>query len=185
MRTSPTGLSKNNSLPGFTLIELLIVLFIVGLFSALLSIRIEGALSGGDLRLATRVVIGEIKKLRGKAAYSHQDHEMVFHIDENRFYPVEPASEEGESSQYSMAENSTEPDEVSLPDGVSLEGVVIASKGKSQEGEAAIRFYGNGCIDRSLIHLRNEKNEAYTLEINPLTGRVKIYDRYVDQRVAD
>ena len=58
-------------------------------------------------------------------------------------------------------------------------------KGKIQEGEARLLFFPDGSIERSLIHLRNEKNEVYTLEINPLTGAVKIYDRYIEQKSED
>ncbi|MCP4665613.1 MAG: prepilin-type N-terminal cleavage/methylation domain-containing protein, partial [Deltaproteobacteria bacterium] len=42
--------------PGFTVVELLAVVFILALFSGLLSVRIGGILSGGDLRLATRMM---------------------------------------------------------------------------------------------------------------------------------
>ena len=54
---------------------------------------------------------------------------------------------------------------------------------KIQEGEARIRFFANGTVERALIHLRNEKNDAYTLEINPLTGFVKIYDGYIEKKI--
>ena len=59
---------------------------------------------------------------------------------------------------------------------------MVFPHGKIQEGEAFITFFANGCVDRSLIHLRNEKDEVYTLEINPLTGHVKIHDRYIEQK---
>jgi hypothetical protein len=157
----------------------------VGLFSGLLSIRIEGALSGGDLRLATRLVMGEISKLRGKAAYTRKDQEMGFNMDENSFYPIEPLPDDGGDLPWSSEERSRALNVKRFPDGVSLEDVVILSRGKTQEGEARIRFYANGCIDQSLIHLRNQKDETYTLDINPLTGRVIVYDRYVDQKTVE
>ena len=65
------------------------------------------------------------------------------------------------------------------------ESAINLSKGKIQEGEARLLFFPDGSIERSLIHLRNEKNEVYTLEINPLTGAVKIYDRYIEQKSED
>ena len=68
-------------------------------------------------------------------------------------------------------------------DGVDLEDVVISSKGKIQGGETAIRFFSNGCIDRSIIHLKNERNETHTLKINPITGQLTIYDKYIDQEM--
>jgi prepilin-type N-terminal cleavage/methylation domain-containing protein len=188
MLTSPIGLSARNSLPGFTLLELLMVLLIVGFFTTLLTLRIEGVLAGGDLRLASRVIIGEINRLRGKAAHTRQDLELSLDLDEERFYPVEPLRDvEKESGERisSARETGEKLNAFRVPQGVELEDVVVFSRGKIQEGEARIRFYANGCVQKSLLHLKNTRNERYTLEINPLTGRVTIYDRYVEQKEED
>ena len=83
-RTLATGLTKNNSSPGFTFIELLVVIFILGIFSALMSIRVGGVVSGGDLRLASRIIIGKITELRGRAAYSHREQFLGFQIEKER-----------------------------------------------------------------------------------------------------
>ena len=173
MQTLLTGLLWKNRVNGFTLVELLVVILIVGLFSALISIRIEGSLSGGDLRLATRVIMGEINQLRGKAAYTHKEHVLGLNVDVNYLYSFLPLPQEGELSKKIKK----------LPSGVNLEDVVIFSEGKIQEGEARIRFFANGCIDRSLIHLTNEKDEKYTLQINPITGQITVYDKYIDQKM--
>ena len=132
----PTGPSKKNRSSGFTLIELLIVILIVGLFSALLSIRVEGVLSGGDLRLASRMIIGEINKLRGKAAYTHKDQILGLNMDENSLYSIEPKPDGQKSSEWLTDEKETAPKAMVLPAGVELEDVVILSTGKVQEGEA-------------------------------------------------
>ena len=179
-----TGKSRLNRAFGFTLIELSVVLFIVALFSALLTIRVEGVFTGGDLRLASRIIIGEITLLRGIAAYTHKEQELGFNIDENHFYTFHPVAEEDENgSEWSSGEKEAQKKIIGLPDGVRLEDVVILPMGKFQEGEARIRFYANGSVDRSLIHLRNEKDKAYTLEISPSTGRVVIHDKYIDQKM--
>ncbi|HDH98902.1 MAG TPA: prepilin-type N-terminal cleavage/methylation domain-containing protein [Deltaproteobacteria bacterium] len=69
---SATGLLRNNKTRGFTLIELLVVILILGLFSSLLAVRIEDVVTGGDLRLASRIVIAQIQKLRGMAGLTHK-----------------------------------------------------------------------------------------------------------------
>jgi hypothetical protein len=152
-------------------LELLAVVFILALFTGLLAVRSGGFLSGGDLRLASRMIIGEVTRLRGMAAHTHREQVLGLDIDKNRFYSLEP-----------LADGKTL-EKKDLPGGVRLADVVILSKGKIQGGEARIRFFANGCVDRSLIHLKNENDEAYTLEINPLTGRIKIHDTYVDQAI--
>lgn len=184
MPTLLTGLVRKNRVNGFTLVEFLVVILIIGLFSTLISIRIEGSFSGGDLRLAARLITGEINQLRGKAASTHKGQVLGLNVDQNYLYTLHPLPEKEELSVRFQEEYGGYLKTIKrLPDGVNLEDVVIFSKGKTQEGEATIRFFSNGCIDRSVIHLRNERNEAYTLKINPITGQVTIYDKYIDQKM--
>ena len=185
MLTSQTGPLKKNRIYGFTLIELLLVILIVGLFSGLLSIRIENIFSGGDLRLASRVIISEINSLRGKAAYTHKEQVLGLEVGGNTLYPIDSEMPKKPFSERVTEEKEPAPKIAYLPEGVTLEDVVTLSKGKIQEGEARIRFFANGCIEKSLIHLRNEADEVYTLEINPLTGRVKIHDTYIEQKTTE
>ena len=183
MRMLQTGRFSRNRAAGFTLMELLVVIMILGFFSAFLSLRIENVFSGGDLRLASRVIMGEIKEFRGRAAYSHKEQIMGFLVGRNSLYPVESIAEREPGSGWAIEDRETAPQTTRLPEGVILEDVVTPRMGKIQEGEARIRFFANGCVERSLIHLRNTGDDVYTLEINPLTGNVRIYDRYVDQGV--
>ncbi len=182
MGTSVTGSPRKNRPHGFTLMELLVVILILGLFSVLLSVRIENVFTGGDLRLATRIIIGEISKLRGKAAYTHKEQILGLKVGENILYPIDSAPDGKTLSEWMSEEEKIAQNAAHLPEGVILEDVVILSKGKIQEGEARIRFFANGTIERSLIHLRNEADEVYTLQINPLTGHVRVHDRYIEQK---
>jgi len=177
----PIGKSKKGNPLGFTFIEIVAVLAILGLFASILTLRIENVLSGGDIRLATRIIMSEIRKTRGDAARSRTDQVLVLQIEENVLYPAEIAPDK--HVQWSAYEDKKARNYRRLPEGVSIEDVVVLPQGKKQEGEARIHFFANGTIERSLIHLRNEKGEIYTLEINPFTGHVLIHDRYVDQKL--
>ena len=181
----PTGLSNRNRIGGFTLLELMIVLLILGLFSALLSVRIGNIFSGGDLRLASRIIIGEISRLRGQAAHTHREQTLLLNMDQNLLYSFESSPDQGRPSERLLEEPVPGLKATRLPDGVILEDVVIVSRGKVQDGEARIRFFADGSLDRSLIHLRNEKKGVYTLEINPITGQVRLHDRYIDQQMSE
>jgi prepilin-type N-terminal cleavage/methylation domain-containing protein len=183
MQTSLIGSFGRSRVCGFTLFELLLVLLLVGLFSTLLSLRLESLLPGGDLRLATRTMIKEIHEHRGRAAYTHSEQALGLDMDRNVLYPfVSRPDEEMKSGQ--PADKEQELDTAKhLPRGVTIEDVVLLSKGKIQEGEAKITFYANGCVERALIHLRNEEDEAYTLEIKPITGHVEVHDRYIEQEI--
>lgn len=181
-RILETGSLKKNSAPGFTLLELIIVMFIVVLMTGILTVRILGVLSGGDLRLASRMVIGEFNTLRGKAVSTRQSQTLILNIDKDALYSIAGISTKQDLGAWGNNDGQkTIPKAGYLPQGVLFEDVVLFDKEKIQEGEARVRFYANGCVDRALIHLRNENNEVYTLEVNPLTGHVRIYDSYVEK----
>ncbi|RJQ49968.1 MAG: prepilin-type N-terminal cleavage/methylation domain-containing protein [Desulfobacteraceae bacterium] len=166
---------------GFTLLELMVVTLLTGIFLTVISLRIENVFSGGDLRLASRIIIGRINQARAQAVYTRTEQVIGLNVDRNSFYKIKP-EDSGKQSAYWTASD-LEEGEMPLPQGVRLEDVTVLTRGKIQEGEARIRFFANGCIERSLIHLRNEADQSYTLEINPLTGSVKLHDRYIEQRV--
>lgn len=164
----------------------MIVLFLLALIGGILSLRIEGPLSGGDLRLASRMIISEINGLRGKAAATRREQTLTFNVDDDTLYSLEKDSSETATPDWGREEKvSSLQGGRRLPKGVDLEDVYLFSEGKIQDGEALMRFFANGSVDRALIHLRNENNDAYTLEVNPLTGHVRLYDRYVEQRLSE
>lgn len=178
---SPTGSNRRRDQRGFTLFELVIVVFIITLFLGLVSVPIEGVLAGGDLGKATRMIMSEVSRLRGEAAYTRKPQALILNIAENSFYPYEP--EEEKASGELLKEKKLESRwKQTLPPGVYFEDVVVLSKGKEQEGEAFIRFFSNGCVEHSLIHLKNSANEAFTLEINPVTGSIRIHEGYLEKK---
>ena len=173
------GTGSNNR--GFSLFELVIVLFIVSLFLSLVSVPIQGVLAGGDLGRATRMIMSEVSRLRGEAAYARKPQALVLNMNEHSFYVLEPEQEGEQGGILNEAEKRSSRRQL-LPQGVYFEDVVVLSRGKDQEGEAVIRFYANGCVDHSLIHLKNSANQAYTLEIHPVTGYVRIHEGYIEKK---
>ncbi|MBN2033371.1 MAG: prepilin-type N-terminal cleavage/methylation domain-containing protein [Deltaproteobacteria bacterium] len=185
MGMSATGrnsaVSVGRGFAGFTLFEMIIVLFIVSLFLSLVRVPIEGMLAGGDLGRGTRMIMSEVTRLRGEAAYARKPQALVLNMTEHSFYPLEPEEDRKLDGSLSETEKRIS-DKQMLPQGVYFEDVVVLSRGKDQEGEAYIRFYANGCVDHSLIHLKNSANHTYTLEINPITGYVRIHDGYIEKK---
>jgi len=164
---------------GFTLFELLIVLVLLGLFSFVLFSRVGDFLTEGDLRAASRVLISEIQRYRAMAAYSRAEQFLALDMEKNTLYGVDSRGE-----PLSDTEATTATREKSLPSGVHLEDVVIHPRGKIQEGVAVLRFSVDGSVERAVIHLRNEEENTYTLQLNPFTGTVKIHETYVDQKAG-
>lgn len=183
---SPTGRRKKNRGAGFTLFEFAVVLFLISLFFFLVTVPIEGVLSGGDLGQATRMLMSEVSSLRGEAAYTRKIQTLVLNIEENRFYALEPETlVEFRKTQESLFEEEEEevvPRHKDLPTGVFFADVVLDTLGKVQEGKAEIRFFANGSVEHALIHLKNEGGQFYTLEINPVTGLIRTQEGYIEQQ---
>jgi prepilin-type N-terminal cleavage/methylation domain-containing protein len=176
---------QTGSPAGFTLLEFAVVLFIISLFFVLVAVPIQGVLSGGDLGQATRMLMSEVNKLRGEAAYTRKVQTLVLNLEKNTFYALDPEIpvefRKTEDSLFAE-EKEVVPRQRELPSGVSFADVVLDTVGKIQEGKAEVRFFANGCVEHTLIHLKNEGGKVYTLEINPVTGFIKIHEGYIDQK---
>jgi len=182
---SPTGRPGRNKTAGFSLFEFAVVLFIISLFFVLVTVPIEGVLSGGDLGQATRMLMSEVSKLRGEAAYTRKVQTLVLNMEQNTFYPLETETpEEFRKTEDTRFEEEKEivPRKKELPLGVSFADVVLDTLGKVEDGEVGVRFFPNGCVEHTLIHLKNEGGKVYTLEINPVTGLIRTHEGYIEQK---
>ncbi|MEW6664420.1 MAG: prepilin-type N-terminal cleavage/methylation domain-containing protein [Thermodesulfobacteriota bacterium] len=166
---------------GFTLLELVVVLLIFSLFFSTVYLGLENTLSGGDLKLAGRMIVNEVARARGDAAAAREERLLRFDLEKDRIYLVAPKRPAKEGVQ---AQEELQYPPRPLPRGVMLEDLVIGAKEKVQSGEVDLRFFSNGSMDRALVHIRNEENQVLTLALNPLTGQVSLREGYVDERLS-
>ena len=140
MRMSPTGRPEKNRAAGFTLFEFAVVLFLISLFFVLVTVPIEGVLSGGDLGQATRLLMSEVSKLRGEAAYTRKIQTLVLDMEQNTFYALTPETlVEFRKTEESLFKEEEEipPLKKDLPSGVFFADVVLDTLGKLQEAIAS------------------------------------------------
>jgi general secretion pathway protein H len=70
---------------------------------------------------------------------------------------------------------------VVLPDGVGIQGVWTAhQEERVTAGRAYLYFFPSGQTERAVVHLMDEDENVYTLQVEGLTGRVKILPEYVE-----
>ncbi len=163
---------KNES--GFTLIELSVVILLLALISAF-TMPIALQHSGYYLDSTARRLGSVIGYIRSQAASKKMMLRLNFDI-EKRQYWVSTFNEDGEDVMvpFEMAKLTD------LPRGVSVADVHVRFSDKINEGKAAIQFFPNGYVEGGVIHLKDDNEGACTILINPLTGRTKITDKYIE-----
>jgi prepilin-type N-terminal cleavage/methylation domain-containing protein len=158
---------------GYTLIELSIILILLGVILLFALPKLD---SIGDVRLRStaRELAGTIQSLFDESILKRTPYQLVFNIGE-RTYSIVETGVNPESSEVIE----TIKKEAALPDKTYIKDIVTPIDGKAAEGKIVIRFYPDGFVDKSVIHLSNGKKD-YTLVTTPLSGKVKILEGYVE-----
>jgi general secretion pathway protein H len=165
---------------GFTLIELVLVLFVIGLVLAVSFPKIAG-LGRGDLRQTSRHLIRTVQILVDRAEATKKLYRLNYDLERQEYWAtvLQPVSEE--AGEF-VPVNSALLKRVALPDPIRFKDVVTLRQGKITEGEAYTQFYSSGLVERTLFHITDEdQGESLTLIIQPLTGRVKVLEGYVEE----
>ncbi len=68
-----------------------------------------------------------------------------------------------------------------LPSGVVFLDVTHPERGKVQKGTGYVEFSPTGWADECVIHLRKGEEEAFTIFIHPLGGKVEVVAGYVER----
>jgi len=171
MPISKAGTSKKND-KGFTLFELVVTLVVMGIAAALIFPRIR-LTSESDLKRTSRRVAGIIAHLTEESASTKETYRLYFNLDSEEYWS---AIVVGTGDRVSVKETLYK--RRRLPDGIFFEDVVTPQHGMVKDGEIFTQFFPIG-IEPITIHLKKEEQQ-WTLMADSLTGRVKVFDRYVE-----
>jgi prepilin-type N-terminal cleavage/methylation domain-containing protein len=192
---------------GFTLVEIIVVLGIVATVAGLGVYALGGAANGRVQAEALRMS-GALRMTYGRAAINGLRYQFVMSLDDGA-YRVECSSEnvlvEGGATREEERRNRRRDDEAdpfgigapqptledcsedALPQGTTRRGVRIARvltthhEEPVEEGEAAIAFFPNGFVERTLIWLSDDDERVFvTISIDPMSGRVRTYAEDLD-----
>jgi prepilin-type N-terminal cleavage/methylation domain-containing protein len=170
MRILRAGASNDR---GFTMVELAMVLLVIGIVSAIVMPRVGGVLDRQQMRRAINVVRGTARYLQARAALTKRVYRLTFDLDRQVMSVCYLSTEGCESEQ------TRELRDYSFPDAVRVLDVVNPQGEKTQEGEATTHFHPTGLAEPSTIHFGGDIKQM-TLMIEPLAGRVKVLDGYVE-----
>ncbi len=161
---------------GWTLLEIAVVLFVLGLVLLITYPQLR-ALSGGDLNTSSRRIVGTIRYLYQESIASRRVLRLNYDLDQERYW-ITARREDGEFGP--------PPDilqlPIELPPRIALADVETLQNGKVATGRAFTQFLPEGQVDRTVIHLQDDGGRSRTIVVNPLTGRAKVYDRYVEEK---
>ncbi len=169
MRTSTAGSSIRAT--GFTLVELCVVLFLIGLFSALLLPQLD-RVGQGELDAAARRLRGTIKFVFNEAALTGREHRLTYNLDRGTYRAtvMKPGGE--------LTELAGPGREARLPAGIRFQDVTLRGRGTFSAGEISLRIHPTGWLEETVIHLQDEGGAQRTLRIAAVGGIADIYPGY-------
>ena len=157
---------------GYTLIELVLVVFLVGLMLFLAVPKVRDSLINDALAASVRRTIGVARGLRADAVREQLDYVLQLDLKNNVFwiYSVDMTPEKQAERKAAAFR---------LPEGVKIADTSQPIVGKKVDGETSIKFYKQGYIQPTVIHLAREDRFA-TIVLAPFLSTIKVYEKYVD-----
>ena len=157
---------------GYTLIELALVVFLLGLMLFLAAPRVRDGLINDALSTSVRRTIGVVRGLRADAVREQLDYVLQLDLQNNAFwtYSLDMTPEKRQERKESAYH---------LPAGVKIADIDQPGLGKKTDGEATVKFYKQGHIQPTVIHLARDDRSA-TIVLAPFLNTIKAYEKYVE-----
>lgn len=153
----------------FTLLELMIVIAIVGIFLSLVVLKLAHFGQSSRLKAAAREVAKTVGLARSQAARYGRDCGIIFDLNNNSYSLILP-SKEGFIDPASFSERELTSWRF-LPRGVDFAEVLINGERRNQ-GRVFVRVTSTGFITPHQVRLTIPEGQAFSIEVNPLTGKV-------------
>lgn len=169
--------SPHEACRGFTLMELMVVLLIMGLTMSIVVLKLDGITAQSQLCAAARTLASTIENVRSQAVAQGKNFYVDYDLDNHAYRVVLPLEEQ--TVEEWMEEDYKRLDWHYLPTGVSFQDIAISSGEVWKNGTRYVGFspLGNTTIGH-IIHLINDEEKQYSVEVNCVTGMVSFYDYY-------
>ncbi len=141
------------------------------LFAVMLMYALPKLDRSHDVAAGARRLIGTIRSLALAASSSKQTYTLYLDLDHRTYWAMTlDGPSERPSSDPGLAGRGALPDQVRFVD------ITTAGQGTVTAGTASIRFLPVGRTERALIRLGNQADAMLSLELNPVTGAVRVLE---------
>ncbi|MCL4557281.1 MAG: prepilin-type N-terminal cleavage/methylation domain-containing protein [Deltaproteobacteria bacterium] len=166
---------------GFTLIELTVVLFIIAVVLGLVVPRLMD-LTGVELRSDTQRLSSTIRYVYSRAVFSKTaSYRIKFDLKKNEYWVEKCIPSLDTNTCEWKYDNDVLGKPERLANGIRFEDIMVGTVTVSADAtDVAIQFSPQGYMPYTIIHIEDDRKDVYSLEVNPFTGRVMIYDRYIE-----
>ncbi|MEO6183816.1 MAG: prepilin-type N-terminal cleavage/methylation domain-containing protein [Verrucomicrobiota bacterium] len=174
---------------GFTLLELMVVLVLMAIMSAMIVPEMKGTFEDALLRSTSRDLVSVLNLAYSRAIAINQVHRVRLDPSSGKYFvetrvrggergddflPVrDVAGSEGKLDQRIsiVIRNSNE-----NPSEISTDPTLSTSQSREPESDNTISFYPDGTADRRDIQLKDRDGFQVSLQINPITARVRVIE---------
>lgn len=161
---------------GFTLLEILIVIAVIAFLSFLVFPRFGDSVNESGFRSGVNSIAGLIRTIHERSVLNRRVYALNIDITKNEYLITILENEE-----FTAAPDFSE-EKRAFDKSISVKDIILRGDSeKVEEEEAVIRFFPNGAIDRSIIHISSSYNpeSIYTIFVEPMSGKTRIEKDYV------
>lgn len=168
---------------GFTLLELTVVLFILTLATVLVAPAFSRSFGQVQIKASARDIAALCRFARTQAITNQDVLEVVLDRQTNRYWLRGPDWIVGRLSGIDQVATVEDPEQQvqmrqarvrSLPPGVSLKSVFLATGPLRSDERGGIAFFPQGSSTGGSIDLSDEKGRVYRIVVDPSVGLVRI-----------
>ena len=161
------------SIRGFTLIELALVVLLISISLLLFAPLLANFVSSSKLDFALQRIETFSNYHQGEVERSGKERILCLNFEKGEYWAEQKGKENFVEITEVLGKRITLPKNLSFVD-------VVTARGKFNEGIGSFSL-SPSALEPAIIHLKDKKENFYSLYWKPLSGKMEIYDGYMEE----